>query len=243
MRADVLIFKRGLCKSRSQALRYIEQGAVYADNRQVLKPSEQLDEQCDIVITEKEKYVSRGGLKLEAAIDSFGVNVDGKVCLDLGASTGGFTHCLLLHGAKTVYAVDCGHGQLDERLMCDERVISLEGVNARNVSQELIGRRVPVVVMDVSFISQTLIYPAIVSVLEENGILISLIKPQFEAGKAFLNKNGIVKDTKARESCVEKLRRAASALGLKMINTVASPIKGGDGNIEYLALFVKEEQL
>lgn len=243
MRADVLIFKRGLCKSRSQALRYIEQGVVYADEKQVTKPSEQLDEQCDIVITEKEKYVSRGGLKLECALREFNVNVNGKVCLDIGASTGGFTHCLLLNGAEKVYAVDCGHDQLDDSLLCDSRVVSLEGVNARTVSPALIGQSVPVVVMDVSFISQSLIYPAIVSVLEENGVLISLVKPQFEVGKAFLNKNGIVKNDKARENCLEKLRSDALSVGLKMVNIVTSPIKGGDGNIEYFALFVKGERL
>lgn len=243
MRADVLIFKRGLCKSRSQALRYIEQGVVYADKKQVTKPSEQLNEQCDIVITEKEKYVSRGGLKLEYALREFNVNVSDKICLDIGASTGGFTHCLLLNGAKKVYAIDCGHDQLDDSLLCDSRVVSLEGVNARTISTALIGQSVPMVVMDVSFISQSLIYPAIVSVLEENGVLISLVKPQFEVGKTFLNKNGIVKNDKARENCLEKLRLDALSAGLKMINTVTSPIKGGDGNIEYLALFVKGERL
>lgn len=242
MRADTLIYKKGLCRSRTQARCCIENGTAFADGRPIKKPSEELCESCEIVITEKEKFVSRGGLKLEGAIEHFQVDVKGKTCLDIGASTGGFTDCLLFYGAKKVYAVDCGHSQLDDSLLGDERVVSMEGVNARYVPPSLIGAGIELAVMDVSFISQTLILPTVAELLDEGGMLISLIKPQFEAGRAMLNKKGIVTDESVRLECIKRIERSARTHGLVMKKTMQSPIKGGDGNVEYLALFVKEKE-
>ncbi|MBO4353394.1 MAG: TlyA family RNA methyltransferase, partial [Clostridia bacterium] len=196
MRADLFLSKNNHAKSRSAAAELIKSG-VEINGVKIEKPSQNVPdglETYDVKISEPQKYVSRGGIKLEAALDKFRVSPKGLVCADIGASTGGFTDCLLSHGAEKVYAIDVGHGQLDDKIQNDGRVVSMEGVNARTLTAAMIGRRVPLVVMDVSFISQALIYGAVYDVLEAGGTLISLIKPQFEAGPENVGKGGIVKD-------------------------------------------------
>ncbi len=243
MRADVLLYKKGLAKSRSSASRLIEMGAVYADGKPISKPSEDVSEVSELQVTHTEKYVSRGGYKLEYALDLFKIDPNGKICLDVGASTGGFTDCLLQYGASKVCAVDCGHGQLDGKLKNDPRVISLEGVNARQISSDIIGITPELVVMDVSFISQTLIYPSLSEIMSDGCLLISLIKPQFEAGRSALNKKGIVTDEKKRLASVDAVVENARMNGLILISKTVSAIKGGDGNIEYIACFKRQRSV
>ncbi len=246
MRADLYIFSQGAAKSRKQAKDLIDAGAVTVDQRLVKKASENIDEtqEHSINVEQTEKYVSRGGLKLEAALDAFGVDVKGFSALDIGASTGGFTDCLLSRGAFRCVAVDSGHGQLDPRLENDERVVSYEKYNARELSEKIIPEGADIVVMDVSFISQTLIIGNIPRVMKENGIFISLIKPQFEAGRAAIGKGGIVRSRADREAAVLRVTDFARSVGLFCTGIIVSPIKGGDGNTEYLALFRKNaEQL
>ena len=240
-RIDVYLFSYGYAKSRESARKSIEAGLVFVDGRQVVKPSEKIDENVEHQIDYKNAipYVGRGGLKLEAALDAFRVDPNGKVCIDVGASTGGFTDCLLKRGASRVFAVDSGRDQLDCDLRKDSRVVSLEGVNARYLSLEIIPEVVDIAVMDVSFISQTLILPAISSLLKANGIVISLIKPQFECGREAICKGGIVKKTEHRLGAVRKVAYAAEECGLHIIDVIRSPILGGDGNVEFLAFFSK----
>ncbi len=240
-RADVLISRLGLAKSRTHAVSLIKDGLVYADGKPVSKPSQLLEENSVVTVAEGGcPYVSRGGLKLQAALLHFGIDVTGLTAVDIGASTGGFTHCLLNAGAKRVYAVDVGIGQLAESLKNDSRVISLEKINARNLDKSLFSDEIHIAVMDVSFISQTLIYPSVSSLLAPGGRLITLIKPQFELGRQALNRHGVVRDAEKRFPALkESLRQAAASAGLTMTDTMKSPISGGDGNIEYLALFVK----
>jgi len=240
-RADVLISRGRFAKSRTHAASLIRDGLVFADGKPVLKPSQLLEEAAVITVAEGGcPYVSRGGLKLQAALEHFCVDVNGLTAVDIGASTGGFTHCLLSHGAKKVYAVDVGTGQLAEPLKSDSRVVSLEKINARNLDKSLFSDVIHIAVMDVSFISQALIYPAVSSLLTSGGRLITLIKPQFELGKQALNRHGVVRDAENRFPALkESLFQAADAAGLTMLDTIKSPIQGGDGNTEYLALFVK----
>lgn len=237
MRADLYLVEKGFAKSRKKAQDMIDDGIVYADGVLLTKASKNIVDAVIEIQGELMPYVSRGGLKLKGAIDIFGVDAVGKVCLDVGASTGGFTDCLLQEGAAKVYAVDCGHGQLDPELEKDTRVISIEGYNARDISREIIPDMIDVCVMDVSFISQTLIHPALASVLKKNAEFITLIKPQFEVGRSNVGKNGIVKDEKARQSAVDKVIESASACGFTFIDKIVSPIKGGDGNTEYIGRF------
>ena len=183
-------------------------------------------------------FVGRGGFKLEAALDHFNVEVKGLRCIDVGASTGGFTDCLLQRGAAYVLAVDCGHGQLDPGLACDERVSQLEGFNARNLSPYETGELFDLAVMDVSFISQTLIHLPLSSVLKKGAMFITLVKPQFEAGRKSLSNKGIVKSETDRKSALKKVFESADASGFVLKGYIESPIKGGDGNTEYLAAFV-----
>ena len=193
--------------------------------------------ECEIKIENPSKYVSRGGIKLEAAIFSFQPEIQNKVALDLGASTGGFTDCLLQNGASRVYAVDVGHGQLDPVLLKNPKVCSLEGTNARTLTPEMTGELCDLAVSDLSFISQALIYPAVRANVKTGGIFISLIKPQFEAGKEHIGKGGIVRDRKIHVKVIENLFLAAEAEELYPEALIPSPIEGGDGNREYLALF------
>lgn len=240
MRADRFLYLRGLAKSRSHAASLID-GGVTLDGKPIQKPAQDIPDDTDvsrIYIQNPSKYVSRGGYKLEAALEGFRINVKGKTVLDLGASAGGFTDCLLQHGATRVFAVDVGHGQLDAALQGDPRVISMEGTNARLLTSENFGGEpIDLAVSDLSFISQALIYPAVFHTVSRGGMFISLIKPQFEAGREHLNKNGIVRDRRVHESVIETLFHTAEKAGLYPEALIPSPIAGGDGNREYLALF------
>ena len=243
MRADKFLFEKGLAKSRSHAAALIKDGVCIGAKR-IEKPSQDIAEDtsvCDIKIENPSKYVSRGGIKLEAAISSFQPEIKDKTALDLGASTGGFTDCLLQNGAARVYAVDVGHGQLDRTLAQNPKVCSLEGTNARTLTPEMTGELCDLAVSDLSFISQALIYPAVRANVKTGGFFISLIKPQFEAGKEHIGKGGIVKDEKARFGAILKIRDSAALSGLYMLDLMRSPINGGDGNTEYLAVFSKRE--
>lgn len=239
MRADKFLFEKGLAKSRSHAAALIKDG-VCIRNKRIEKPSQDIAEDTpteDIKIKNPSKYVSRGGIKLEAALSLFQPEIHGKIALDLGASTGGFTDCLLQNGALRVYAVDVGHGQLDSSLQKDPRVISLEGTNARTLTPDITGEICDLAVSDLSFISQALIYPAVRANVKDGGIFISLIKPQFEAGKEHIGKGGIVRDRRIHVKVIESLFSSAQQAGLYPEKLIPSPIEGGDGNREYLALF------
>lgn len=243
MRADLYVFTKGYAQSREAAKKSIEGGLCSIDGRVIKKPSEDIDGTTEhTVVCEKAiPYVGRGGLKLEAALDSFGVNPRGLVCADIGASTGGFTDCLLRRGAAKVFAIDSGHGQLSPLLLGDPRVVSLEGLNARNLSPDDLGTPCGLAVMDVSFISQTLIIPVIPALLEPDGICITLIKPQFEAGRGALGKGGIVKNPRDRRFACERVAAAGAACGLHLSGLIKSPIAGGDGNTEFLALWKRTQ--
>ena len=241
MRADLYLFREGHTDSREQARRLIEAGAVRLDGTAVKKPSLPVDETVshtvELTLPAAERYVGRGGLKLEHALAHFRIDPHGLTAVDIGASTGGFTDCLLQHGALRVYAVDSGEGQLHPRLRGDSRVINIEKCNARAMTPATLGESVDLAVMDVSFISQTCILPVLPPLLREGGILISLIKPQFEAGRSAVGKGGIVRRREHREAAIRRVLDAAAAVGLACIGLTVSPITGGDGNIEYLASF------
>lgn len=242
MRADVYLFSQGAAKSRNRARDLIDSGSVMIDGKPVKKASEEIDENTEheIKIENTEKYVSRGGLKLESALDAFRIDVTGFSALDIGASTGGFTDCLLKRGAKSCVAVDSGHGQLATSLLSDPRVVSYEKYNARELSPNIIPEGADIVVMDVSFISQTLIIENIPQILRENGVFISLIKPQFEAGRSAVGKGGIVHSKNDRKAAVLRVTDHAAKVGLFCTGLIVSPIKGGDGNTEYLAIFKRK---
>ena len=240
MRIDLYLVEKGFCESRSRAARLISEGKIILDGRSVTKASlDVVGDEHSIEITEVDRYVGRGGLKLEGAIERFGIDVKGKRCIDVGASTGGFTDCLLQNGAAHVCAVDSGRGQLHPKLLEDIRVTSLEGFNARELSAEDFGY-FEVAVMDVSFISQTLIHLPLSSVLSEGAIFVSLIKPQFEAGKSALGKGGVVKKASDRCAAMMRVLESAARCGFKPLGVMRSPIDGGDGNREYLAVFKRD---
>ncbi len=238
-RLDLFLARKGLAPSRSLAAKLIEGGFVFVNGEKAEKCALPVTDEDRIEILENqlERYVSRGGLKLEKALSEFGVDPKGLVCADLGASTGGFTDCLLQHGAAFVFAVDSGSDQLHPSLRRDGRVRVMEKTNARNLTAEDLGGPVDLAVMDVSFISQRLLYPAVCRILKPDGVFLSLIKPQFEAGKAYLNKNGVVTDPAARRRVAAELEEYARREGLILKKTAPSPIPGGDGNLETLAFF------
>ncbi|MBQ9080786.1 MAG: TlyA family RNA methyltransferase [Clostridia bacterium] len=239
MRADVFLVSHAHARSREAAKRLIEAGRVSIDGVKVAKAAADVDENTahEVSVIETDEFVSRGGYKLEAALDAFGISVAGMRAVDIGASTGGFTDCLLRRGASAVYAADSGHDQLDAALREDARVVNIEGFNARRLCE---GERggieagLDIAVMDVSFISQTYILPGIPNVLREGGVLISLIKPQFEAGRGAVGKGGIVKHKQDRLAAVRRVMDCAAASGFGYIGLITSPITGGDGNVEYL---------
>ena len=263
MRADLYLTREGYADSRTLAQKLIAEGAVTVDGRPLRKPSEEISEGAHTVLvaaTAETRYVGRGGLKLEAALAAFPVDPAGLTVADIGASTGGFTDCLLQRGAARVYAVDAGHGQLHPRLLADPRVRSAEGVNARGLNPDMLRKieedwqrahaeaaaaeevfdgRVDGIVMDVSFISQTLLHPALASILREGGWMITLVKPQFELTRSALNKQGIVKQEKDRRAALDRVRSSAAACGFEVVSVIPSPIEGGDGNREFLA-YVKK---
>ena len=240
MRIDVYLAENGFVLSRTEAKRFIDEGAVYVDGKQINKASYDVVGSESITVDKSVKeFVSRGGVKLKGALMEFGVSASGRLCLDVGASSGGFTDCLLKSGAKHVIAVDSGSGQLAESIRCDERVTVFENYNARYMKKEDFEYSPSLAVMDVSFISATYIIPSVYDVLEDGGEFICLIKPQFEVGRSGLGKGGIVKDSKARDLAVKKVIDFAATCGFELKGKVQSSIKGGDGNIEFLAHFVK----
>lgn len=239
MRVDVFLVERGYAKSREAAKKSIDAALVKIDGRTITKAGEKIDEALphEVEFTPLIPYVSRGGLKLEEALKAFDVDPTGMRAVDIGASTGGFTDCLLQHGAACVVAVDSGHGQLNEALLADSRVRSLEGLNARTLTPADIGEPCDIAVMDVSFISQTYILPQIPALLKDGGVAITLIKPQFEVGRSGVGKGGIVRHAEDRKAAVIRVIEAARQAGLYVEGIIPSPICGGDGNREYLALF------
>lgn len=238
MRIDIFLVEKGFAKSRSKAKEYIDSGRVTVNGVHVKKAGTEIKGDEEIFVSDPDKFVSRAGRKLESALDIFGIDVTGMNALDLGASTGGFTDCLLQRGASRVIALDVGYGQLDETLRADGRVTVMEGVNARDIDISDLPFAPDIVTTDLSFISQTLVYPAVSRVLKK-GYFISLIKPQFEAGKKNIGKGGIVKDKDGKifAGILEKITLCAEENGFTLIKTALSPILGGDGNTEYLALF------
>lgn len=242
MRLDAFLAERSLCDSRTDAKNFILAGAVTIDGRVVKKPAFDVSGGEDISVDKSgKKYVGRGGLKLEAALSYFDVRVDGRLALDIGASSGGFTDCLLQNGAAHVIAVDSGSGQMVESLRLDQRVTVIEGFNARYMTRDDLEYAPDLAVMDVSFISATLIMPAVMATLAEGGDFICLIKPQFEVGKSGLGKGGIVKSEKTRTAAVNGVVDFARNIGFSLVALKQSPIIGGDGNIEYLAHFKNGE--
>lgn len=237
MRLDLYLAESGIVKSRSRAKELIEKGTVKVDGRVVTKPSLDVVSPDVEIADDAMPFVGRGGFKLEAALDHFNIDVSDLCCIDIGASTGGFTDCLLQRGAAQVYAVDCGHDQLAPELVGDLRVTQLDGFNARNLSVESVGETFDLAVMDVSFISQTLIHSPLSSVLRDKAVFITLIKPQFESGRKSLSNKGIVQKEADRKAAVDKVVSSAEANGFILLGLIESPIKGGDGNTEYLAAF------
>ena len=235
-RLDVALVERGLVDTRARAKAVIMAGTVYVAGERVDKAGALVKDDAEIVLKgETLKYVSRGGFKLEAALDAFGIDASGKTAVDVGSSTGGFTDCLLQRGASKVYAIDAGRGQLDWKLRNDPRVVSMEKFNARYLKPEDIGGEpVGIAVIDVSFISLTKIIPPAAGVLAPGGVLVALIKPQFEVGKGEVGKGGIVRDEAKRKDVVGKITDFASGLGLEVRGVIESPITGADGNVEYL---------
>ncbi len=240
MRLDKAIFQRGLVQSRSRGEQLILSGCVKVNSKTVLKPASDVCDQDEISVDDIIGYVGRGGLKLEHAVKMFELDLKDKMALDIGASTGGFTQCLLENGAKNVVAVDVGHGQMHPSLASDPRVTLIENTNAKIINAQMIGGKKDVAVMDVSFISQTDIYPNMFACLNEQGFCVTLVKPQFELNKSFLNKKGIVKDKKAYLHVLEKIESAAQEYGFGVEKACVSSIKGGDGNTEFLVLFKRD---
>lgn len=235
-RADALLVSRNLCDSREQAKRLILAGEVMTGTTRIAKPSTKLDTEAELRVLEKPKFVSRGGLKLEGALDQFEFDPTGMTCLDCGASTGGFTDCLLQRGAVKVHAIDVGTNQLVWKIRNDPRVIVKEKFNARHMVPADIGEQVDLCVTDVSFISLTKILPPLFSVLKPGGHIICLVKPQFELERDDIGKGGIVREPELHQKAVDKIYKfVTEELGKTWINCIDSPIKGTEGNKEFLA--------
>lgn len=240
MRLDVYLTENGLCKSRAAAQSLIKSGGVTVNGKTSVKNSLEVSETDDVAVTGGQpRYVGRGGLKLEMALELWRIELGGKLCVDIGASTGGFTDCMLQNGAERVFAVDVGRGQLDESLRADSRVISLEQTDIRDFSLPE-GTPADFIGADVSFISLKLILPHIYRLLKESGAAVALIKPQFEAGRQNLSKRGVVRDEKLRARIVSEITGYAKQCGFEITGTAQSPITGGDGNVEYLLALRKE---
>jgi len=242
-RVDKLLVERGLAPSRTRAQALVMAGVVLVGEQRVEKPSETFPPDAPLRVRGSDdpaaRYVGRGGLKLERALGEFGIDAAGLTCLDVGASTGGFTDCLLQHGARRVVAVDVGHNQIDWRLRTDGRVEVREGVNARHLTPGDFQEQFDLVVMDVSFISATKVLPALVTLMKEGGRAVVLVKPQFEVGKGEVGKGGVVRDPAQHARVVEEVNAAARSLGLGVGGVIESPVKGADGNREFLALYEK----
>ena len=236
IRLDQRVFDLKLAESREKAKALIMAGSVYVDGQKETKPGAPVTEEAAIEVRgEKLPYVSRGGLKLEKALNTFPIDPAGYTCIDCGASTGGFTDCLLQRGAKHVYAVDVGYGQLAWSLRTDERVTVMERTNARNLTPDMFPERMDMAVMDMSFISLHLVLLAVRSLLKENGQVVCLVKPQFEAGREKVGKKGVVRDPAVHREVLENFVAGASGLGFAVAGMSFSPVRGPEGNIEYLA--------
>ncbi|MEO0278003.1 MAG: TlyA family RNA methyltransferase [candidate division WOR-3 bacterium] len=238
-RLDVLLVSRGLVESRQKAQALIMEGKVRVNSLVVTKPGTYVPLDACVELIEGPKYVSRGGIKLEHAIRFFNIKVGGKVCMDVGASTGGFTHCLLLEGASKVYAVDVGYGLIHPILRNDPRVVVIEKANFRYLERKLIEDEIDIITVDVSFISLEKIIPKVKEFLKANGEAILLVKPQFEVGRAKVSKGGIVRDENARMEALIKVQNIAITHGFRVIGYTESPIRGAKGNIEYLLYIIK----
>src|SRR5438132_6062660 len=239
-RIDKLLVDQRLAESRTRAQAMVMAGSVLVDEQLVDKPSERFPTNANIRIkgrSDADLYVSRGGLKLTSALREFAIDVSGLTCLDVGASTGGFTDCLLQHGASKVVAVDVGHNQIDWKLRNDPRVELREGVNARYLTVEDFDDKFDLATIDVSFISATKILPAVVRLIKQSGRIITLIKPQFEVGKGEVGRGGIVKDSAQHQHVIAEVNAVAGSLGLIVGGVIESPIRGADGNVEFLALY------
>ena len=242
IRLDKLLVARGLAPSRERAQALILDGKVLVAEQKSEKPGSSVDPQAAVrLLGEDLKYVSRGGLKLELALEHWKINVSGRDCLDVGASTGGFTDCLLQHGARKVIAVDTGYGQIDMKLRQDARVRLLERTNARYLTRQQVGQTVDLATFDLAFISVTLVLPAAMAAAEPREIVV-LVKPQFEAGREHVSKGGIVRDPAAQQAAVQRVHRAVDGLGGKEIEFTDSPILGAEGNREFLlhAVFARQ---
>ncbi len=241
-RLDTLLVERGLFPSREKARRAVMAGVVEVAGQRVDKPGTAVREDADLYLRDStEPYVSRGGRKLAAALDHFEIDPADLVCLDTGASTGGFTDCLLQRGARRVYAIDVGYGQLDLRLRQDQRVVVMERVNARHLEPDALPELCDLVTLDLSFISLAKVVPALLAHLAPNGRILALIKPQFEAGRGVVGKGGILRDEGVRQQVIDATVRSLEDLGLRLSGLIDSPILGAHGNREALALFVRAE--
>lgn len=239
-RIDKILVERGLVESRNKAHALIMAGLVLVKERRVEKPSEVFERDVEIRIKQDSslmKYVSRGGIKLEKAIETFGINPAGYVCLDVGASTGGFTDCLLQHGAKRVVALDVGTNQLAWKLRKDDRVEVREKTNARYIKPEDFKEKFDLITVDISFISVKKVIPALIPLLKENGRILVLIKPQFEVGKDEVEKGGVIRDDRKHKRVISEINDFAKSKGLNICGVILSPINGAKGNKEFLALY------
>ena len=232
-RLDQLLVDRGLVESREKARALILAGEVRVDGQPGVKPGHSVASDCRVEIAQRMPYVSRGGFKLAGALDHFGIDVQGRACLDIGASTGGFTDCLLQRGAARVWALDVGHGQIDWKFRNDPRVVVREGVNARHLKPQDFEQFFDLVVMDVSFISATLLLPPVTALLAKHAEMVILVKPQFEVGKGQVGKGGIIRDPALHQAACERVTRAVHDLGFET-SIMESPILGAEGNKEFL---------
>ena len=243
IRLDALLVEKGLAGSRERAKRMIMAGEVLVDNQKIDKAGASVKEDAAIRLLGSDiPYVSRGGLKLAKAVECFGVKLTEKVCADIGASTGGFTDCMLQNGAQKVFAIDVGYGQLAWKLRVDERVVNMERTNIRNVTLADIGTKIDFASIDVAFISLAKVLPVAYELLADNGEIVALIKPQFEAGKEFVGKKGVVRDPLVHESVITKVANLATELGFTALELTYSPVKGPEGNIEYLIWLTKAQE-
>ena len=241
-RLDVLLVNRGLAASREKAKAIIMSGSVYVDGQKEDKAGQTFPEEANIEVRGSTlKYVSRGGLKLEKAMECFNVSLSGKICMDVGSSTGGFTDCMLQNGAVKVYAVDVGHGQLDWKLRNDQRVICMEKTNIRYVKPEDIEDRIQFSSIDVSFISLTKVLGPVKELLTDDGEIVCLIKPQFEAGREKVGKHGVVRDASVHKEVIDMVMNYAVSINFEVLNLEFSPVKGPEGNIEYLLHLLKHQ--
>jgi 23S rRNA (cytidine1920-2'-O)/16S rRNA (cytidine1409-2'-O)-methyltransferase len=238
-RIDVALVARGLCDSREKAARLLLAGAVTVDGKRVDKPGTLVAPGADLQLTAKQKFVSRGGDKLAHALEAFAVSPKGRVCIDVGASTGGFTHCLLEAGATRVYAVDVGQGQLDASLRADGRVVVMEKTNARQLAPDAFPDQPHLATVDVSFISVEKVIPSVFNILASEGEVVVLVKPQFEIGKGLVGKGGVVRDASHHKTVISRVARFSVLHGWHVRGVTASPLKGPKGNREFFLLLTK----